>query len=115
MPVLIAVMKKHQRYFPVFGEDNDYTQANLLPYFVTVANSNKSGPTRRGHRRQRRRDPGAARRRRLLLSPGHRPPLESFTPRLGTLTFHAKLGSMLDKVNRLKALAPQVAVMLRRR
>jgi glycyl-tRNA synthetase len=25
-------------------------------------------------------------------------PLESFTPRLATLTFHEKLGSMLDKV-----------------
>ena len=32
--------------------------------------------------------------------------LESYTPRLGTLTFHAKLGSMLDRIERLKQLAP---------
>jgi glycyl-tRNA synthetase len=38
--------------------------------------------------------------------------LESFTPRLATLTFHAKLGSMLDKVTRLEGLAPQIATML---
>jgi glycyl-tRNA synthetase len=39
-------------------------------------------------------------------------PLESYSPRLATLTFHAKLGSMLDRVERLKALAPQIAAML---
>src|SRR5690606_16717827 len=38
--------------------------------------------------------------------------LESFSPRLATLTFHTKLGSMLDRVERLKVLAPQVAAML---
>jgi glycyl-tRNA synthetase len=38
--------------------------------------------------------------------------LDSFTPRLGTLTFHEKLGSMLDKVARLEKLAPQVATMI---
>ena len=32
-----------------------------------------------------------------------------FYPRLGTLTFQEKLGSMLDKVNRLKELGPQIA------
>ncbi len=44
MPVLIAVMKKHQRYFPVFVQGNEQTQENLLPYFITVANSAGSGP-----------------------------------------------------------------------
>jgi glycyl-tRNA synthetase beta subunit len=36
-------------------------------------------------------------------------PLESLHAAAGTLTFHAKLGSMLDKVERLKALAPALA------
>ncbi|MEZ4557941.1 MAG: glycine--tRNA ligase subunit beta [Caldilineaceae bacterium] len=40
MAVLIGVMKKHQRYFPVFGQGGGETQANSRPYFVTVANSN---------------------------------------------------------------------------
>ncbi|MEZ4557940.1 MAG: glycine--tRNA ligase subunit beta [Caldilineaceae bacterium] len=39
-------------------------------------------------------------------------PLADYTPSLGTLTFHAKLGSMLDKVNRLTELAPTLAGML---
>ena len=32
--------------------------------------------------------------------------LAAFTPRLATLTFQEKLGSMLDKVRRLEQLAP---------
>ena len=35
-----------------------------------------------------------------------------FTPRLATLTFQEKLGSMLDKVRRLEQLAPQLGRML---
>ena len=36
-------------------------------------------------------------------------PFESFTPRLGTLTFQEKLGSMLDKVHRVEAVVPALA------
>ncbi|NIP22390.1 MAG: glycine--tRNA ligase subunit beta, partial [Gammaproteobacteria bacterium] len=32
--VLVAVMKKHQRYFPVYQPDGQ----NLLPFFITVRN-----------------------------------------------------------------------------
>ena len=38
--------------------------------------------------------------------------LADFTPRLATLTFQEKLGSMLDKVHRLEQLAPSVGRML---
>ncbi len=38
--------------------------------------------------------------------------LDSFTPRLATLTFHTKLGSMLDRAQRLQQLAPTIAAML---
>ena len=38
--------------------------------------------------------------------------LEAFTPRLATLTFQEKLGSMLDKVRRVEQLAPQLGRML---
>ena len=38
--------------------------------------------------------------------------LDFFTPRLATLTFHTKLGSMLDRVSRLTQLAPTLADML---
>ena len=34
--VLVMVMRKHQRYFPVFAEGSNN---QLLPHFITVANS----------------------------------------------------------------------------
>jgi hypothetical protein len=39
--VLVMVMRKHQRYFPVYTEDEE----ELLPYFVTVANGAIHPPT----------------------------------------------------------------------
>jgi glycyl-tRNA synthetase len=38
--------------------------------------------------------------------------LEEFLPRLGTLTFQKKLGSVLDKVHRIEQLASRIAAML---
>jgi len=38
--------------------------------------------------------------------------LSEFTPNLATLTFHEKLGSMLDKAGRLEKLAPEIGTML---
>ena len=106
MPVLIGVMKKHQRYFPVLAD------GKLLPYFVTVANAtNLAHPDvviagNQGVILARYADAAFFYRQDTGRS------LESFTPRLGTLTFHAKLGSMLDKATRLEALAPQIGALL---
>ncbi len=102
-PVLIGVMKKHQRYFPVMKD------GKMLQHFITVANADCSHPevVRQGYEG---RDPRPLRRCRLLLSATTRASRSiPSTPRLATLTFHAKLGSMLDKVERLKVLAPQIA------
>ncbi len=105
-PVLIGVMKKHQRYFPVVKN------GQLVNHFVAVANSNELAHpkvVREGYEgviRARYADAAYFFRHDTGRS------LESYTPRLGTLTFHAKLGSMLDRVERLKQLAPQVAEML---
>ena len=103
MPVLIGVMKKHQRYFPILKD------GKLMARFITVANANNlaypevvvSG--NEGVIRARYADAAYFYRADTGRS------LESFTPRLATLTFQEKLGSMLDKVNRLKELAPQIA------
>jgi glycyl-tRNA synthetase len=40
-PVLIGVMKKHQRYFPVFKDGQD------VPHFIAVANAATTWPTPR--------------------------------------------------------------------
>jgi glycyl-tRNA synthetase len=105
-PVLIGVMKKHQRYFPVMRD------GALLNHFVAVANSNELAHpevVREGYE-------GVIRARYADAAYFYRAdtsrPLESFLPKLATLTFHAQLGSMLDRVERLKALAPQIAQML---
>ena len=86
-------MKKHQRYFPVMKE------GKLLHHFVTVANSNELAHpevVRAGNE-------GVIRARYADAAYFYRQDtgrkLESFTPRLATLTFHTKLGSMLDRVN----------------
>jgi glycyl-tRNA synthetase len=105
-PVLIGVMKKHQRYFPVVKD------GKLLPHFVTVANATDLAHPEvvvagnAGVIRARYADAAYFYRQ----DSGRK--LESFTPRLATLTFHAKLGSMLDRVQRLVQLAPQIAAML---
>jgi glycyl-tRNA synthetase len=105
-PVLIGVMKKHQRYFPVVKN------GKLVNHFVAVANSNELAHpevVREGYE-------GVIRARYADAAYFYRHDtgrsLESYTPRLGTLAFHAKLGSMLDRVERLKQLAPQLASML---
>jgi glycyl-tRNA synthetase len=101
-PVLIGVMKKHQRYFPVFRD------GKMAPHFITVANAaDLDHPEvvvagNEGVIRARYADAAFFYRRDTAE------PLSAFTPRLATLTFHEKLGSMLDKVKRLEQLAPQI-------
>ena len=84
----------------------------MLPYFVTIANSGglaQPDVVRAGNEGViRARYADAA----YFFRQDTERPLASYTERLGTLTFHAKLGSMLDKVERLKSLAPQIAGML---
>jgi len=98
--VLITVMKKHQRYFPVLASDGQ-----LLPYFIAVRN----GDTRhldivcRGNEavlRARFADAD------YFISTDLRKPLEEHLPKIKGLTFQEKLGSMLDKVKRLENLVP---------
>jgi glycyl-tRNA synthetase len=109
-PVLIGVMKKHQRYFPVEHANGDTAQ--LLPYFVTIANADQlphPDVVRRGNEGViRARYADAA----FFWRQDTSKPLTEFTQGLQTLTFHARLGSMLDKVHRLEKLAPEIAGML---
>ncbi len=101
-PVLITVMREHQRYFPVASE------GKLLARFLAVAN----GPAldwdavRHGNEEVlRARFADAAYFYRSDLS--HT--LAELVPQLATLTFQSDLGSMLDKVRRLERLVPVLA------
>ena len=103
--VLLAVMRKHQRYFPVVRE------GRLLPYFVVVANGAglDVDAVRHGNEEVlRARYADAA----FFYDADRKQPLEAFTPLLATLTFQEQLGSVLDKVKRLERLAPEIAQLL---
>jgi len=105
--VLVAVMKKHQRYFPVV----DKGTATLRPYFVVVRNGGDEhlDVVRHGNEeviRARFADAD------YFYRADAARPLEQFLPRLATLTFQEQLGSMLDKTHRLEQLVPQLAEMV---
>ncbi len=96
--VLIAVMKKHQRCFPVVG-----TKGKLLSLFVGVRNGGDEhmDVVRRGNEEVFRARFADAE---FFFKEDSEQPLESFLPRLETLTFQERLGSMLDKSKRLEKL-----------
>lgn len=105
--VLISVMKKHQRYFPVLAggrvNSNGGLSDSLLPYFIAVRNGDTEGldiVTDGNEHVIRARFADAD----FFVRDDLKKPLEAYLPRLGTMTFQVKLGSMLDKVKRVQAL-----------
>ncbi|MGB9640893.1 MAG: glycine--tRNA ligase subunit beta, partial [Anaerolineales bacterium] len=104
--VLISVMKKHQRYFPI------EKGGSLLPYFITIANKPSTNGSCEGAETIidgnehviRARFTDAA----YFVKDDLKHPLEFYLPRLSTLTFQKNLGSMLDKTQRLEKLVEYV-------
>ncbi|MFW5692407.1 MAG: glycine--tRNA ligase subunit beta, partial [Chloroflexota bacterium] len=98
--VLVTVMRKHQRYFPVIDGGG-----NLLPYFITVRNGDDRHLDKVIHGNEhviRARFSDAD----FFYKEDVKKPLEGHLPSLSTLTFQEKLGSMLDKNNRVASLTP---------
>ncbi len=104
--VLIAVMKKHQRYFPVLD-----ARGRLLAHFIAVRNGGKEhlDTVRQGNEDVIRARYADAE---FFYKQDCRRPLEAYRDRLATLTFQADLGSMLDKARRLESFAPWVGMRL---
>lgn len=106
MEVLISVMKKHQRYFPLFksGESgSEESTTALIPYFITVRNGDSTGldKVREGNEHViRARFADAA----FFIREDLKKPLEAYIPKLAALSFQVKLGSMLDKTHRIESL-----------
>lgn len=97
--VLISVMKKHQRYFPAYAAGG-----GLLPYFVVVRNGDDFALEEVADGNEqviRARFADAA----FFIREDRKSRLEDLLPRLATLTFQLKLGSMLDKSRRVEMLA----------
>jgi glycyl-tRNA synthetase len=103
--VLISVMKKHQRYFPLLNP------SGLMPYFIAVSNRGRSETESleliiEGNEHViRARFADAA----FFVREDRKHPLESYLQRLGGLTFQTRLGSMLDKVNRIVRITRELA------
>lgn len=93
--VLISVMKKHQRYFPV------KKAGKLLHYFIAVRNGDdrELEIVADGNEQViRARFADAA----FFVDEDLKTTLSDHLPRLGTLAFQFKLGSMLDKTHRIE-------------
>jgi len=101
--VLISVMKKHQRYFPVLTPEG-----KLLPYFIVIRNGDGHGieEVRDGNEQViRARFADAS----FFIQEDLQHKLADSLDRLGTLTFQFKLGSMLDKTKRIEALVEKLS------
>jgi glycyl-tRNA synthetase len=95
--VLISVMRKHQRYFPV------QKNGRLLPHFIAIRNGDDIGIdiVRQGNEHvlaARFADAD------FFVLEDVKQSLEAYRPKLSTLIFQTKLGSMLDKSDRMDKL-----------
>ncbi len=116
--VLISVMKKQQRYFPVEQQPSRAAQpgqsdqgARLLPFFIVVRNGDEQGIdlVRQGNEHVVRARFADAK---FFVREDDKHKLADLRPRLGTLVFQKKLGSMLEKNERIEKLTKQLLPML---
>ncbi len=98
--VLTASMRAHQKYFSL--EDND---ANLAPHFIVVANieaSDGGTAVTAGNERVLRARLADAK---FFWDQDRKTALDTRLPALEKIIFHAKLGSLAERVNRVHDLA----------
>ncbi len=104
--VLVTVMRDKQRYFAVEDE-----HGKLLPYFITVRNGDDQhlNLVAEGNEQVLRARFADAE---YFFSQDIKKPLREFLPRLNTLTFQEKLGSMFDKNQRVGKLVEPLGELL---
>jgi len=100
--VLITVLKKHQRFFPV------HSGMGLLPHFIALRNGDSQhlDIIREGYEhvvKARFADAD------FFIKEDLKQSLEAHLPKLDTLLFQKKLGSMLDKSRRIGSLVASLA------
>ncbi len=94
-------MIEHQRYFPVYSADDP---GELLPYFITISNGDpeKSGQIALGNGRVIRARLADGK---FFYEVDRAKPLASYVPLLQQVTFQETLGSVGQKVQRIRAIA----------
>lgn len=104
---LILSMKQHQKYFPLF----DKASGRLLPRFLVVSNLKTEDASNIVHGNER-----VLRARlsdaRFFYDQDRRLRLEQRVPQLAQVVYHNKLGSQLERVERIQLLAGKIARML---
>lgn len=104
--VLIASMREHQRYFPVLDD-----AGQLLPYFVTV----RSGDNRsldiiaKGNEKVLRARLSDAK---FFYEEDQKLQIDTALAKLENIVFHEEIGTVGDKVRRIRQIADQLAVEL---
>jgi glycyl-tRNA synthetase beta chain len=100
---LILTMRQNQKYFPLFD-----TAGKLLPRFLIVSNMKVADPRHivGGNQRVVRPRLEDAR---FFYDQDRKTRLEARVPQLGKVVYHNKLGSQLERVQRVKLLAGKIA------
>ncbi len=100
---LVLSMRQHQRYFPLAD-----ARGRLQPRFLVVSNmpQSRSGAIVRGNERVLRARLSDAK---FFYDQDRKERLENRVPRLATVVFHNKLGSQLERVERVQLLTGRIA------
>ena len=96
-------MKQHQRYFPLTDKTG-----KLLPRFLTVSNLQTSDPREIIHGNERVLQARLSDAK-FFFDQDRKMRLEERVPRLAQVVYHNKLGSQLERVERLQLLAGKIA------
>ena len=102
-PVLVTSMKEHQRYFVVYN-----AQGELQPYFISARNGNDymiENVAKGNQKVLTARLEDAL----FFYEEDKKVPMSTFLKKLETLNFHAKIGSMTEKMNRVQLLVGRIA------
>ncbi|MGO3859601.1 glycine--tRNA ligase subunit beta [Neisseriaceae bacterium CLB008] len=100
---LILTMQQNQKYFPLLN-----TEGKLINRFLLVSNLEAKDPSHiiQGNERVlRARLSDAA----FFFEQDQKQPLESRLPKLANVVYHNKLGSQLERIERIKTLAVAIA------
>ena len=104
---LIISMQQHQKYFPLADKDG-----KLLPRFLFVSNMKAANPKEiiHGNERVLRARLSDAR---FFFDQDRKQRLGDRLPRLANVVYHNKLGSQLERVQRMEKLAGKIAQLLK--
>ncbi len=103
---LIVSMQQHQRYFPL-----ENGQGKLLPHFLFVSNIKTRTPRHIIHGNERVLNARLADAK-FFFDQDKKTRLDTRLPRLAQVVYHNKLGSQLERVQRIERLAAAIAARL---